>query len=123
MFSTPMRRAAAPNLSKALQHLLPKELPPSLSAKPGNLYEVLSRTPAGGVGRKVHQLRWSDKQIPDSFWLVTRSQFKCEGKHGKAWGRLYWKGKLVSEKEEKISGALKYRWATGPTQPTRRTAA
>lgn len=65
------------------------------------------------MGKKVHQFRWSEKQIPDSYWVVTRAKFKCEGKHGKAWGMLYWKDKLVSTKEERIRGALKYTWKEG----------
>ncbi|KAF5387933.1 hypothetical protein D9615_000125 [Tricholomella constricta] len=85
---TPIRSSG---IARSIQKLLPSNLPPSLAGRPGNLYEVISRAPDGGVGRKVHQVRWSEKQIGDSYWLVTRSQFKCEGKHGKAWGLLYWK--------------------------------
>lgn len=89
MLWTPVRHSG---IARSIQKLLPNKLPPSLAGRPGNLYEVISRTPGGGVGKKVHQLRWSDKQIGDSYWLITRSKFKCEGKHGKAWGVLYWKG-------------------------------
>ncbi|KAF8897233.1 hypothetical protein BD779DRAFT_360643 [Infundibulicybe gibba] len=113
MFSTTARNSAAPNIARSLQNLLPKKLPPALAGRPGNLYEVLSRTPSGGVGKEVHQIRWGQKQISDSYWVVTRSRFKCEGKHGKAWGQLYWKGKLVSPREEPIRGSLKYTWTEG----------
>ena len=132
MWWTSVRHSA----ESAIQKLLPRKLPPSLSGNPGNLYDVISRAPGGGVGRKVHQLRWNDKQIGNSYWLVTRSKFKCEGRHGKAWGLLYWKGKsrrsigllagadfstnpsdkLVSPREERIRGALKYKWNEGPSQ-------
>lgn len=105
-------------VARALQSLLPGKLPPSLANRSGNLYEILSRTPDGGIGRTVYQMRWASKQIPDSYWEVTRAQFKCEGKHGKAWGKLYWKGKLVSEKEQRIRGSLKYPWAEGISKPT-----
>ncbi|KAF8165054.1 hypothetical protein B0H34DRAFT_687602 [Crassisporium funariophilum] len=111
---------ASSTLSQALQRLLPVKktaLPPVLKASTGNLYEVLSRTPTGGIGAEVHQLRWSKKQIPDSYWVVTRSRFKCDGKHGKAWGRLYWKGVLVSAREEQIRGSLKYTWKDGRSKP------
>lgn len=91
MLWTPARRAAG-DISHALQKLLPKELPPSLAGHPANLYEILSRNPNGVARRKVHQIRWGAKGIPDSYWVVTRAKFKCEGKHGKAWGWLYWKG-------------------------------
>ncbi|TEB35380.1 hypothetical protein FA13DRAFT_1788029 [Coprinellus micaceus] len=112
MFPSLARRSAS-TVAESIQRLLPKDLPPSLSPKSGNLYEVLSRTPSGGVGSKVFQTRWRGKEIKDSYWVVTRSQFKCEGKHGKAWGHLYWKGKNVSPKEEIIRGGLKYTWTEG----------
>ncbi|TFK29214.1 hypothetical protein FA15DRAFT_664122 [Coprinopsis marcescibilis] len=112
MFSS-LARSSAPSVAQSIKQLMPSSLPPSLSPKPGNLYQVLSRTPSGGVGKKVHQTRWTAKEIEGSYWVVTRSKFKCEGAHGKAWGQLYWKGKLVSEKEELIRGGLKYSWMEG----------
>ncbi|KAF9268254.1 hypothetical protein L218DRAFT_918729 [Marasmius fiardii PR-910] len=103
-----------PSLTHSIQKLLPKKLPPSLApASSGNLYEVLSGTPTGGVGKHIYQTRWSHKQIPDCYWVVTRTKFKCEGKHGKAWGKLVWRGKEVSTQEERIRGSLKYKWAEG----------
>ncbi|KAL1681346.1 hypothetical protein EV122DRAFT_288100 [Schizophyllum commune] len=122
MLPTAARRAAGPaNIARSLERLLPKpsERPPTLSSLPASLPRVLSRTPDGGVGRRVHQVRWSEKQIPDSYWVVSRTQFKLGGSHGKAWGKLYWKGKPVSDKEERIRGTLKYSWAEGPSKPTR----
>ncbi|KAJ3829054.1 hypothetical protein F5880DRAFT_1525619 [Lentinula raphanica] len=139
MFWTSITRSARQpsNLVETIRKLLPERLPPSLVSRPGNLYEILSRTPSGGVGKHVHQLRWSQKSIPDCYWVVTRSQFKCEGKHGKAWGKLVWKGKyfymfscdkswnygvsfilgrIVSEREERIRGSLKYTWAEGQSK-------
>ncbi|KAJ3723343.1 hypothetical protein C8R42DRAFT_34249 [Lentinula raphanica] len=120
MFWTSITRSARQpsNLVETIRKLLPERLPPSLVSRPGNLYEILSRTPSGGVGKHVHQLRWSQKSIPDCYWVVTRSQFKCEGKHGKAWGKLVWKGRVVSEKEERIRGSLKYTWAEGQSKAT-----
>lgn len=126
---------ATSTITQSLKRLLPlkkSELPPALKPRTGNLYQVLSRTPTGGVGSEVHQLRWSEKQIANSYWVITRSKFKCGGNHGKAWGRLYWKGWLgfitwlfdtisyiytlgvpVSPREELIRGALKYTWKEG----------
>ncbi|KAF8901641.1 hypothetical protein CPB84DRAFT_1815101 [Gymnopilus junonius] len=107
---------AATSVANTIKRLLPvkaSELPPVLRPSSGNLYEVLSRTPSGGIGTEIHQTRWTNKNIGDSYWVVTSSQFKCEGKHGKAWGRLYWKGKLVSPRDERIRGALKYSWQEG----------
>ncbi|KAJ7591364.1 hypothetical protein C8J56DRAFT_781674 [Mycena floridula] len=118
MFWSATRHAEKLSIAVALKKLLPKELPPSLYAGPGRLDEILARTPRGGVGSQVHPVRWSHKQIKDSWWLVTRSTMKCEGKHGKAWGILYWKGKRTSEKERPIPGILKYTWAEGSSVPT-----
>jgi small subunit ribosomal protein S34 len=84
---------ASKSVLLALQSLLPSKLPPSLAVHSGNLYQVLSRKPEV-AGRRVYQTRWSQKHIDDSYWLVTRARFKCEGKHGKAWGKLYWKGEF-----------------------------
>jgi len=103
-------------ISQSLKRLLPlkkSQLPPALKSQTGNLYQILSRTPAGGVGTEVHQLRWNEKQISNSYWVITRSQFKFGGNHGKAWGQLYWKGVLVSPREELIRGDLKYTWKDG----------
>uniref|UniRef100_A0A8H8CJQ7 Uncharacterized protein n=1 Tax=Psilocybe cubensis TaxID=181762 RepID=A0A8H8CJQ7_PSICU len=103
-------------ISQTITRRLPLKsvaLPPTLKPGKGNLYEVLSRTPTGGVGTEVYQTRWSAKNILGCYWLVTRSVFKDEGKHGRAWGRLYWKGVCVSPREERIRGALKYTWREG----------
>ncbi|PBK69824.1 hypothetical protein ARMSODRAFT_956622 [Armillaria solidipes] len=105
------------DLASIIKRSIPaSKAPPSLSKNPGNLYEVLSRTPLGGVGRHVYQTRWTTKKIPDCYWKVTRTQFKCEGKHGKAWGLLFWKGKQVSEQPERIRGSLKYSWNEGRSE-------
>ena len=82
---------AAP-VTPALKALLPKRLPPTLSSRSGNLYEVLSRHPQDGAGQQIHQMRWGYKGIIGSYWLVTRTKLKLGGRHGKAWGQLYWKG-------------------------------
>ncbi|CAK5275784.1 unnamed protein product [Mycena citricolor] len=107
--------AAAPSISRSLQQLLPatRPLPPALKTHPANLFKVLARTP-NVVGKEVHQIRWSDKQISDCYWRVTRGRFKCNGDHGKLWGQLYWKGKLVTKGvDERIRGSLKYKWIDG----------
>ncbi|KAF9471843.1 hypothetical protein BDN70DRAFT_887690 [Pholiota conissans] len=110
-------------LSQTLKHFLPtRGLPPVLQPRCGNLYEVLSRTPTGGVGMEVHQTRWGHKNIENSYWVITRSQFKLQGKHGKAWGRLYWKGVPVSERDERIRGSLKYTWSEGRSKALNATS-
>ncbi|KAI0824659.1 hypothetical protein BC628DRAFT_1518163 [Trametes gibbosa] len=103
-------------LQVALRKLIPSQPPPSLSTIPGNLYQLLSRYPQDGVGQRVYQTRWGAKGIEGSYWEVTRTKLKSEGRHGKAWGVLVWKGKRVSERDEKIPGGLKYRWITGESR-------
>lgn len=126
------------SVASALKKLLPSKLPPSLSSRPGNLYQVLSRYPKDGVGQRVHQTRWGMKSIEGCYWEVTRSKLKLEGAHGKAWGHLVWRGmnlkialtsfpvneclldchsgKRVSAKEEQIPGGLKYSWVVGESR-------
>ena len=119
-------------VAKAIQHFLPSKLPPTLSNSPSSLYQVLSRFPQDGVGQKVYQTRWGTKGFPECYWEVTRTKLKLEGKHGKVWGHLVWKGtcvhavvartlavklltlgKRVSKDEAMIRGGLKYTWSTG----------
>ncbi|KAH9977991.1 hypothetical protein BGW80DRAFT_1285270 [Lactifluus volemus] len=97
----------------AFQKLLPKKLPSGLTTKPANLFQVLSRYPTDGVGQRVHQTRWTAKRIVDCYWVITRTSLKNDGTHGKAWGRLVWRGKEVSPREELIRGGLKYTWKNG----------
>ncbi|KAH9999360.1 hypothetical protein BJV77DRAFT_1058402 [Russula vinacea] len=101
------------NVFAAFQKLLPKNLPPGLSTRPANLYQVLARYGADGVGQRVYQTRWTTKGISDCYWTVTRTTLKKGGTHGKAWGRLVWRGKEVSPREERIRGGLKYSWKHG----------
>jgi small subunit ribosomal protein S34 len=89
---TTMTTATLNDVAHALRKLLPAKLPPTLAGRSGSLYQVLSRHPGGGVGRQVYQTRWSQKKIYDCYWEITRARFKCEGNHGKAWGKLYWRG-------------------------------
>ncbi|KAH7888019.1 hypothetical protein F5I97DRAFT_1864912 [Phlebopus sp. FC_14] len=104
---------AVDQVTRAILSLLPAKRPPSLRTAPANIFQVLSRYPNDGVGQTVHQVRWTQKGIHDCYWRVTRSKLKLEGTHGKAWGKLVWKGKVVSEREEMIRGTLKYKWSTG----------
>ncbi|KAI0284971.1 hypothetical protein BGY98DRAFT_1146929 [Russula aff. rugulosa BPL654] len=100
-------------LAAAFQKLLPKKLPSGLSTRSANLYQVLSRYAADGAGQRVHQTRWTNKGFSDCYWVVTRTSLKKGGSHGKAWGRLVWRGKEVSPREERIRGGLKYSWKNG----------
>ncbi|PWY98674.1 hypothetical protein BCV70DRAFT_201474, partial [Testicularia cyperi] len=85
-----------------------------------SLYQLLSSLPNDGVGYKVRQRRWAakgldvpaDVNIKDHvtalrqngqhtvtkdedhlcYWEVTKVKLKDGGNHGKAWGRLIWRG-------------------------------
>ena len=84
-------------VAKAIQHFLPSKLPPTLSNSPSSLCQVLSRFPQDGVGQRVYQTRWGVKGFPECYWEVTRTKLKLEGKHGKAWGHLVWRGTCVCD--------------------------
>ena len=122
-------------LPRALSGLVLKETAEAIQNKPRNLYETLARLPNDGVGARVFQTRWQSKGIEGCYYEVSRVRLKLEGTRGKAWGRLVWRGALpifcfyivrfvvdwyslcpgkpVSEKEERISGSLKYMWSAG----------
>lgn len=104
-----MSRSLASALPRTLKKLIPEATASQLSVHPRNLYETLSRLPKDGVGSRVFQTRWQSKGIEGSYYEVTRVRLKDEGKHGKAWGRLVWKGRSVTN-EERIRGALKNKW-------------
>ncbi|KXN87945.1 hypothetical protein AN958_07955 [Leucoagaricus sp. SymC.cos] len=90
MHTTFIRRTG--NVADSVLKLLPNKLPSALSPpKNGNLYQTLSRTP-NSKDFEVHQKRWSESGVADSYWRITNARFKDEGRHGKAWGILYWKG-------------------------------
>lgn len=81
--------------AKAISDLLPQSLPGTLKPGQRNLYEVLARLPEAGVGTKVYQKRWTRKGIEGSTWKITESRLKNNGKNGKAWGLLWWKGEHI----------------------------
>ena len=134
-----VKQQVASKALRALESFLPQSTPPSLDTSAANLCQVLSRYPHDGVGMQVSQIRWGQKGIADSYWLVTRAKLKLEGRHGKIWGKLYWKGKhsvaecsrsavevqtlivlfsgvLTSHHEQRIPGSLKYNWRIGPSR-------
>ncbi len=93
-----------------------------------NLYQLLSSLPNDGVGAKVRQRRWAAKglDVPHEvdlkqhlaqvhanggmkkqdgeghlcYWEITKVRLKDGGKHGKAWGRLVWRGKYCLYSDE-----------------------
>ncbi|KAF8583956.1 hypothetical protein K439DRAFT_1347357, partial [Ramaria rubella] len=103
----------------SLQTMASSLLPPAIARliKPNpivqnhsrTLYETLSRMPGDGIGTRVTQARWAAKGIQNCYWEVTKVQIKDAGKHGKAWGRLVWRGPRPGG-ERRIPGGLKYGW-------------
>ncbi|KAG8931345.1 hypothetical protein FRC03_002397 [Tulasnella sp. 419] len=81
-----------------------------LLKRSGTLYDVLSVLPKDGIGARVTQSRWEAKGIKDSYYEVTQVRLKDEGRHGKVWGRLIWKGQPIKERDERIRKGLKYSW-------------
>ena len=122
----------ASSLPPALAKLLPATKATknaTLNPHPTTLYQTLSRLRNDGVGALVAQRRWDAKNIHGCYWKVTRVKLKDEGKHGRAWGRLVWRGwlkislfrknfnvnlvllgEIVSTRDEQIRGGLKYLW-------------
>jgi hypothetical protein len=120
-------------MSSVLAKLFPST--PILTEHSRTLYQVLSRLPKDGVGARVAQTRWAGKGIHGCYWEVTKARLKCEGTHGKAWGRLIWRGSAAcaflrayvltlrtsgkvttkyNKEIRKISGGLKYLWRQVP---------
>lgn len=89
----------ASGLPKALAQLIPittYDATTTIFPHPTTLYRTLSRLPKDGVGARVTQRRWAAKGIEGSYWEVTRIKLKPDGQHGKAWGKLVWKGSLTT---------------------------
>jgi small subunit ribosomal protein S34 len=80
-FSTKLLKAVAPN-SVLLKNR-------------GTLYDTLSTLPREGVGLLMRQKRWDVVGRKDTYWEVTRVKIKNEGRNGKAWGRLVYKGRYT----------------------------
>jgi small subunit ribosomal protein S34 len=97
------------SIPKAFAKLMPEQATQfdsttTIFPHPTTLFRTLSRLPRDGVGSRVAQRRWDAKGIHGSYWEVTKTKLKLseDGKmaHGKAWGRLIWKG--MSRNEHKV---------------------
>ncbi|KAG7666804.1 hypothetical protein Ndes2526B_g09557 [Nannochloris sp. 'desiccata'] len=71
-----------------------------------NAYEVLSSLPKHGMGTKITRSTWQDS----SFWTVTQIKTEMDGKRGKAYGLLTWRGEQQGEQPSRIRGASKKLW-------------
>lgn len=89
-YSTPHKMSFSRTLLKTL---VPES--PFLRHQP-TLYETISRLPRDGLGSRVRQRRWDTKGFDDTYWEITRVRLKNEGKNGRVWGKLFWKGESLS---------------------------
>jgi len=104
-----VRILSSPTREKLATKFVSRTFPRSLPA-------TLSRLPNDGVGHAVRRNSWQEKNFNDSWWEITRVKLKCEGQRGHAWGRLWWRGKLVTDfrkhpmGDEPITGGTKHSW-------------
>jgi small subunit ribosomal protein S34 len=77
-----------------------------MSSKPQALFNVVNGLRHFGVGAKVTR---SIYKFPDTYWILTKVKLSKDQSHGKAWGRLIWRGR-AKEKDEKIGCPLKTQW-------------
>lgn len=121
--SSPSQSPSQQSLPSLLtSHIDPDTLPSPLapSKKSKTLYEHLASLPNNGVGTRVRQVKWAargidipwGKEFPGPiadpsrrkqynhlcYWEITKARIKWTGEnktpHGKAWGRLVWRGEL-----------------------------
>ncbi|KAK9818258.1 hypothetical protein WJX72_009693 [[Myrmecia] bisecta] len=76
-----------------------------------NLFEVAQTLPKRGLGADVQRSRWNEEH----FWRITAIKPSLDGKHGKVWGILHWKGKPQHEAPTQVNGPLKKVWRAKPT--------
>ncbi|KAL4529933.1 hypothetical protein Ndes2526A_g04676 [Nannochloris sp. 'desiccata'] len=55
------------------------------------------------MGTKITRSTWQD----NSFWTVTQIKTEMDGKRGKAYGLLTWRGEQQGEQPSRIRGASK----------------
>jgi small subunit ribosomal protein S34 len=77
------------------------------SKSSGSLFQILNGLRYFGVGSKVTRNIY---RFPETYWIVTRVQLSKDQLHGKAWGRMVWRGRLKDE-EERIGSPLKKEWS------------
>eukprot|EP00761_Pharyngomonas_kirbyi_P012610 gb/GECH01012637.1/.p1 GENE.gb/GECH01012637.1/~~gb/GECH01012637.1/.p1 ORF type:complete len:123 (+),score=17.90 gb/GECH01012637.1/:1-369(+) len=75
-----------------------------LSEKPKNFFEHIAHVPNYGLGMNWRRKTW--KHVPNSHWTLTKLKLSPDGRHGKAWGYLTWKG-LQIPRQQRIPGTLK----------------
>ncbi|KAJ1632724.1 hypothetical protein T492DRAFT_986260 [Pavlovales sp. CCMP2436] len=69
--------------------------------------------PNRGIGTRFVRKSWDRNGYEDSHWTVTRIRFKPDGCHGKAWGKLTWRGAEPTWEKE-VRSPLKREWRCLP---------
>ena len=72
-----------------------------------NLFELCRLLPNYGVGFKLKRNSW---KAEDCYWTLSKTAPTMDGRHGKAYGKLTWKG-VEQPTEKKIRGVLKRPWS------------
>eukprot|EP00302_Diacronema_sp_CCMP2436_P016399 CAMPEP_0179877364 /NCGR_PEP_ID=MMETSP0982-20121206/24755_1 /TAXON_ID=483367 /ORGANISM="non described non described, Strain CCMP 2436" /LENGTH=217 /DNA_ID=CAMNT_0021769967 /DNA_START=137 /DNA_END=789 /DNA_ORIENTATION=+ len=78
-----------------------------------NLFDLASLMPNRGIGTRFVRKSWDRNGYEDSHWTVTRIRFKPDGCHGKAWGKLTWRGAEPTWEKE-VRSPLKREWRCLP---------
>ncbi|KAL9643121.1 hypothetical protein ABK040_003920 [Willaertia magna] len=68
-----------------------------------NFFDLANKLPKNGVDICFKRKNWKF----DCYYKVSKVELSPDGRHGQAWGVLYWNGKQKSEQPEKITGTLK----------------
>mmetsp|Transcript_25178 Transcript_25178/g.25387 ORF Transcript_25178/g.25387 Transcript_25178/m.25387 type:complete len:123 (+) Transcript_25178:71-439(+) len=71
-----------------------------------NLFRIVNGLRYFGVGCKLVRNTFT---YPDTYWIVTRVKLSTDQNHGRAWGRLVWRGR-PKPYIQKIGPARKKGW-------------
>merc|ERR1711865_208482 len=112
LHTKPRRRPALAAPSRVVRtHYLTRVLASHsliMSVRPvKNLFELCRLLPNYGVGFKLKRNSW---KAEDCYWTLSKTAPTMDGRHGKAYGKLTWKG-VEQPTEKKIRGVLKRPWS------------
>mmetsp|Transcript_6055 Transcript_6055/g.9148 ORF Transcript_6055/g.9148 Transcript_6055/m.9148 type:complete len:132 (-) Transcript_6055:41-436(-) len=71
-----------------------------------NLFKVVNGMRYYGMGCKVTRDIY---HFPETYWILRRVVLSKDQDHGKAWGRLVWRGRPQSH-DQRIHSARKHQW-------------
>mmetsp|Transcript_4234 Transcript_4234/g.10937 ORF Transcript_4234/g.10937 Transcript_4234/m.10937 type:complete len:124 (-) Transcript_4234:316-687(-) len=66
---------------------------PKWETRQKNFFELATTLPRNGAGYRFARRIWLKDGRCDSFWTVVGLKLKPDGLHGKAYGRLTWRGR------------------------------